>query len=314
MISNLTKDQWDKKVIELNGSILQSWQWGEFQKSYGLKITRLSSDDYLAQVIETPLLAGKKYLYVPKGPLGNASRAVEELKRLAREDSSIAFSRIEPAAEMDLPRAVKETQPTNNWLVDLEQDETQILTSMKPKTRYNINLAQRKGVVVRQGSDKDLLDVYKLFLETAGRNNFRLHPQQYYLKMYEHLSPENLKVLVAEYKGQPLATMFLTLFGTTATYAHGGSSQTMKETMAPYLLHFEAMKLAKSLGYKFYDFGGIAPEGAGPDHAWSGITRFKKSFGGFEVKYPGSFEVIHSPLWYNVYKQGRSLRNLLRNK
>jgi peptidoglycan pentaglycine glycine transferase (the first glycine) len=312
MLSNFSKDEWDKKVVDLNGSILQSWNWGEFNNAHGFKVHRLSGKDFLAQVIETPLVAGKKYLYAPRGPLGNIEEAIKDIKNFANKNHEIVFARIEPAQNVNLPKAAKETQPTTNWFLDLEPAEEQILASMKPKTRYNINLAQRKGVKVRTAGTGELIDVYKLLLETAGRNNFRLHPQNYYLHMWEHLAPENLRVLVAEYQGKPLAVMFLTLFGTTAIYLHGGSSQAMKEAMAPYILHWEAIKLAKSLGYKYYDFGGIAPMGAGDNHSWSGISRFKRSFGGFEVAYPGSFEIIFSPLWYNVYKQGRKLRNLIR--
>jgi len=311
MKSTLTKDEWDKKVVELSGSILQSWQWGEFQKNLGFGVWRFSGSGYVNQVVEIPLIAGKSYLYSARGPLGDAKLAQKELSQFAQNRSEIVFARIEPQTKVDLPQAVKEVQPTNNWMVDLEQTEEQILAAMKPKTRYNINLAQRKGVKVREGNKEDLLEVYKLLLETAGRNKFHLHPQNYYWQIFEHLHPSNLKILVAEHNGQPLACMLLTLFGSTATYLHGGSSSQMKETMAPYILHWEAIKISKKLDYHYYDFGGIAPQGAA-NHAWSGITRFKKSFGGFEVVYPGTFEIIYSPLWYNVYKQGRKLRSLIR--
>lgn len=311
MISQLSKEEWDRKVIELNGSILQSWAWGEFQKSLGFGLHRFSGSDFVNQVVEIPLMAGKKYLYSGRGPLGNVSAAQKDLDELAREDHAVVFARIEPSEKVNLPKAVKETQPTNNWLVDLEQPEEQILAGMKSKTRYNINLAQRKGVKVREGRKEDLIEVYKLLLETAGRNKFRLHPQNYYWEIWDRLPEANRCVLIAEYEGQILACMILTMFGTTATYLHGGSSNKMKESMAPYLLHWEAMKLAKSLGYKYYDFGGIAPEGAN-DHAWSGITRFKKGFGGFELIFPGAFEIIYSPLWYNMYKNARQFRNLIR--
>lgn len=309
--TNLTKDEWDQRVIELNGSILQSWDWGDFQKALGFGLHRFSGADFINQTTEIPLAAGKKYLYSGRGPLGNISSARSDIDTLARKDHKIVFARIEPSEAPNLPKAAKDTQPTHYWLLDLEQSEEEILARMKPKTRYNINLAQRKGVTVREGSEKDLLDAYKLLLETSRRNKFSLHPQDYYWRMWECLQPQALRLLVAEYQGLPLACMFLTLFGTTATYAHGGSSSRMQQAMAPYLLHWEAIKLSKQLGYKYYDFGGIAPAGE-TDHPWAGITRFKKSFGGFELIFPGSFEIIYAPLWYNVYRNARTLRNLIR--
>ncbi|HEX5429939.1 MAG TPA: peptidoglycan bridge formation glycyltransferase FemA/FemB family protein [Patescibacteria group bacterium] len=311
MISNLGQDAWDKKTIELNGSILQSWQWGEFQKSLGFSLFRFAGSDYINQAVEIPLMAGKSYVYCPRGPLGNVESARKDLAEQSRLNHSIVFARIEPELEQSLPRAVKDTQPNHSWLLDLEVSEDQILAGMKPKTRYNIGLATRKGVTVRQGGASDLLTVYKLLLETSGRNKFRLHPQNYYWQMFETLGP-NIKILIAEYQGEPLACMLLTLFGSTATYLHGGSSSRLKDAMAPFALHWEAIKLSQSLGYKYYDFGGIAPEGAATDHAWNGITRFKKSFGGFELASPGAFDIIYSPLWYNVYKNARALRNLIR--
>ncbi|MBI4049220.1 MAG: peptidoglycan bridge formation glycyltransferase FemA/FemB family protein [Candidatus Doudnabacteria bacterium] len=305
MISNLSQEAWDTKVIELSGSILQSWVWGEFQQSLGQKIFRFSDETSASLAIETALPMGKKYLYCPRGPLGDPQSALADLKKLS-EDHSVVFARVEPQVKLDLPASPKETQPSHNWMLSLDKEEEELLMRMKPKTRYNINLAQRKGVMVREGSKPDLIMLYKLFLETAARNKFKLHPQNYYWQMFETLAPNCLKILVAEYKRQPLAGMILTVFSDTATYLHGGSSHQMKEAMAPYLLHWEAIKLAKRAGFTTYDFGGINSFGS-----WAGITRFKKSFGGYEVNYPGSYDLVFSPIWYNVYKNARLLRKIL---
>ncbi len=312
MISNLLQDAWDKKTIELGGSILQSWAWGRFAESLNQKVHRFSGQDFVCLAVETELSMGKKYIYCPRGPVGSADAAMVDLRHF-ETDHAIVFSRIEPSQSVSLPRAVKDPQPANEWLLNLEKSEEELLIGMKPKTRYNINLAQRKGLVVREGDQKDLLTLWQLFLETSQRNGFKLHPQNYYLQMWDNLSPNFLKLLIAEYQGQPLAGMLMTMFGDTTTYLHGGSSVKLKEAMAPYLLHWEAIRLSKRLEYKHYDFGGIAPAGD-ERHAWAGITRFKKSFGGFEVTYPGAFDLIYSPIWYNVYKQGRKLTQILRNK
>lgn len=307
MISNFSQESWDQKVIELGGSILQSWAWGEFQQSLNQKIYRFSGNDFVNLAIQTSLPFGKKYLYCPRGPLGNINEALSDLKAM-ESDRNLIFSRIEPMQAVDLPRAVKDTQPVDNWALDLEKTEEELLIGMKPKTRYNINLAQRKGVMVKEGDQKDLLSVWQLLLETSQKGGFMLHPQNYYLQMHDYLSPRYLKILIAEYNGLALACMILTLFGSSAVYLHGGTSSKMKEAMAAYLLHWEAIRLAKKSGMKFYDFGGISV--ANP--SWFGITRFKKSFGGFEVKYPGSFDLIYSPIWYNAYKHGRKLGRIFR--
>lgn len=310
-MNSLSQEQWDRKVIELGGSILQSWQWGEFQASLGHKVHRFFGGDFAVQAVEASLPMGKKYIYCPRAPLGNVQAGLAELKSLASDHSNI-FIRLEPQEKMGLPQSPKETQPQQVWLLALDKQEDELLMDMKPKTRYNINLAGRKGVTVREGSKQDLIELYKLFLETASRASFRLHPQNYYWQMFESLSPDKLKILVAEYKGQILTGMIMTLFADTATYLHGGSGNKMREAMAPYLLHWEAIKLTKKLGLGYYDFGGISTDPKSHP-SWTGITRFKKSFGGFEVKFPGSFDLILSPIWYNVYKNARLVRKILKN-
>ncbi len=309
MRSTLFKEAWDKKTIELGGSILQSFQWGEFSQSMGQKIHRFVGDDFTCLCVEVELMIGRKYVYCPRGPVGNVENALTDLRKFA-DDRSIIFTRLEPHHETNLPKAIKDVQPPINWVLSLDKTQEEILIGMKPKTRYNINLAQRKGVIIKEGSQADLLEFYKLMLETASRNQFKLHPQSYYFHMWDYLASENLKLLLAYYQDQLLAGMLLSFYGDTATYLHGGSSEKLKDTMAPYLLHWEAIKSAKGRNMKMYDFGGVAPVDA-KDHSWAGISRFKKGFGGFEVKYPGAYDIIYSPIWYNVYSQGRKLRQTI---
>ncbi|MGE5392484.1 MAG: lipid II:glycine glycyltransferase FemX [Candidatus Saccharibacteria bacterium] len=313
-MTDITKKIWDKKTIELEGSILQSWVWGEFLQGLGKKVHHLQGGDFQALVVEAALPLKRKYLYCPRGPIGNQEQAVGALRDLAAADPLVVFCRIEPsAAPQNLMKADKDTQPTHNWVLNLMESEERLLMNMKPKHRYNLNLAQRKGVTVREGGKEDLLTAYRLLLETAGRNAFRLHPQDYYWQLFEHLYSKNLRLLLCEYKGEVIGVNFLTLFGDSAVYLHGGSSQRYKEVMAPYLLHWEAIRLCRGLGLKEYDFGGVAPEGQA-NHPWAGITRFKKGFGGRETVFPGSFDLVLSPVWYNVYKQARKFRSLLKQK
>src|SRR6185503_4114323 len=102
MISSLNQEAWDKKTIELGGSILQSWDWGQFQESLGQKIHRFSSDAFVNLGIETNLPFGKKYIYCPRGPLGNISEARTDLEKLI-DNPDLIFARIEPNEKVDLP-------------------------------------------------------------------------------------------------------------------------------------------------------------------------------------------------------------------
>jgi len=305
----IDQKNWDKAAIDLGGSILQSWAWGQFQQAAGSKPHYLLGPDWQALVIEQALPFGKKYWYAPRGPLGNADAALAAIIGQAQPDHQIIFVRVEPQAVPQGVLPTKDIQPKDNWTVDLQPETEKILAGMKPKHRYNISLAARHGVTVRQGGRQDLIDVWKLLLETARRNNFRLHPQSYYWEMWDHLAPDYLRLFVAEFQGQMLAASLVTVFGQTATYLHGGSSQQKKELMAPYLLHWEAIKQARAIGCAGYDLGGISED---PNHAWAGITRFKKGFGGHRVSFPGTYDRPLSPLWYNVYRNLRQFRSLLR--
>ena len=305
----MTESEWDQKICDLGGGILQSWAWGEFQKAQGHVVHRFEDNGWAAQIIEHDLMMGKKYWYSPRGPVGRPIHAASYLKQQADKDHSVLFLRLEPSELMDLQSAPKEIQPKDNWVLGLEGSEQELLVGMKAKHRYNINLASKKGVTVREAKSQDFLEIWRLLLETAGRGGFRLHTQNYYLHMWEILGTDKFKVMVAEYEGEMLACVLLTFFGHTCTYLHGGSSDKNKQVMAPYILHWEAIKLAKRNGFYNYDFGGITLD---PNHVWAGITRFKVGFGGFEVRYPGTFDMVFSPLWYNVYKSGRKLTSLLR--
>src|SRR5262245_24067073 len=150
MISDLSQEAWDKKAIDLGGSILQSWAWGEFQQALGFKLHRFSGSGYINSVTELPLMLNKKYLYSANGPVGDSAAGLSHLTKFS-VDRNFIFSRIEPQQKIDLPKALKDPQPTLNWILDVSASEDELLAKMKSKHRYNINLAQKKGVVVREG-------------------------------------------------------------------------------------------------------------------------------------------------------------------
>jgi lipid II:glycine glycyltransferase (peptidoglycan interpeptide bridge formation enzyme) len=131
--------------------------------------------------------------------------------------------------------------------------------------------------------------------------------------MLEVLSPRegralSVRLLFADFEGEPVAAALIAQFGDTATYLHGASSSRHKETMAPYLLHWTAIREAKAAGLKRYDFWGVAPENADEKHPWFGITRFKLGFGGERISYVGAWDMPNSRFWYGAYRLARRLR------
>lgn len=174
--------------------------------------------------------------------------------------------------------------PVNTIVVDLTGTEEEILMRMKPKTRYNIRLALRKGVEVRSLGPEGLDTWYQLYTETAGRNGLTLNDRNYFetvmTSRLEHDDPAvTLKLLTAFYEGTPVAAMFLVLSAHRATYLYGASTIRNRNTMATYALQWKAMQLAKAHGCLEYDMFGIAPQ-ADPSHPMYGLYRFKRGFGG----------------------------------
>jgi len=248
---------------------------------------------------------------------------IDALKNLAQAEKSV-FLRLElaPQQELDLFgfKSVTSVQPAKTLLLDLNKTEEELLAEMHQKTRYNIRLAEKKGVVVRE-SESELDSFYDLISNTYNRKGLSVYNKEYYKKLLANFS--GAKIYLAEYQGKILCANLVLPFGDTITYLHGGSSEEGKNLMAPHLLQWEAIKKAKELGYKYYDFWGI------DEKKWPGVTRFKKGFGpasaetspasarfvrsqaetsGFEVDYGGAWDLALNKFWYTGYKIIKSFK------
>lgn len=174
--------------------------------------------------------------------------------------------------------------PSNTIFLNLQPAEQEILDRMKPKTRYNISLSQRKGVTIRSGGIERMETWYALYRETAMRNNIYLNDIKYFeailsARAENTTSPAEVHLLIAESDGIPLAAMFLIISGHRGSYLYGASSDLNRNLMATYSLQWEAIKIAKSKGCTEYDMFGIAPN-ASAAHPMSGLYKFKSGFGG----------------------------------
>jgi len=327
--------EFNKFLISQDASILQSWQWGEFQKKLGRKVWRLllttNTGKHLAavSVVKTPLARGKYYFYSSRGPVVSPSLNLDKIWHLIMDkmyDLKITekplFLRIDPPIKdhevsarlqsLGFEKLPWEVQPKETSLLNLKQTEDQLINSMKPKTRYNIKLAERKGVTVEQFSDgKQIKIFWELMSQTTERDGFSAHPYVYYYNLLEVLGRAGLaKLFIAYYQRRPLAGAIVSFFGQSAVYLHGASSDRFRAVMAPYLVQWAAIRAAKSAGMKYYDFGGIIPTGTSAAHSWAGITRFKKGFGGEEVSYVGAFDLVYDKMWYRMYRLLRRFKKL----
>lgn len=334
--NNLNSTEWDTFILNHpEANILQSWAWGEFQESLGNKVWRFrvtENNQTIAQLlaIRLSLGFGKNIIYAPRDILINKTQPahyqhqaikmiVQKIKEIAPEENAILF-RIEPTILKDDPTMLsiyqsvgfvqsnRSMQPTENWLVDISVGENNILAQMKPKTRYNIRIAEKKDIkaVISQNID-DIQIFNKLNKETSARGQFVPHSDMYYKKQLEVLDNHNLLTLfIAYFNDIPLAAILVSFFGKKAMYLHGVSSHLHKDRMASYALHWIAIQTAKEQGCDIYDMGGVDHTGKHP--SWSGITRFKEGFGGKTITYIGALELPLNPSWFKVYRLMRLFR------
>mgnify|MGYP000972436550 CR=1 FL=1 len=205
----------------------------------------------------------------------------------------------------NLRKAYSNILPSNTIFLDLRKDKASLLQSMKPKTKYNIGLAQRRGVKVSVAGTDNLSLWYSLYTETARRNGFYLHNIEYFRAVLTSTaentqSPAEVFLLIAEFDREPLAAMFLVITGNRGTYLYGASSSRMRNLMATYALQWKAIMLAKERGCTEYDMFGIAPN-PDPDHPMYGLYRFKTGFGGEIHRSMGCWDYPLDSTFYSYF-------------
>jgi lipid II:glycine glycyltransferase (peptidoglycan interpeptide bridge formation enzyme) len=309
------------------------------------------------QVLNRGFARRLSVLYTPKGPLLDWSdkrlrvRVLDDLQSYARKQGAI-FLKMDPdlilgtgipGGEQDVkaPDGQKvmtdlesrgwkyspdQIQFRNTVLIDLTLSEEEILARMKQKTRYNVRLAEKKGVTLRIGTQEDFSMLYRMYAETSVRDGFVIRDEGYYRTVWEtftHLNFDTLQQpalslskgtniqtfhfptcepLIAEVNGEPVAAIFVFYFAGRAYYVYGMSRNIHREKMPTYFLQWEAMKRAKARGCTMYDLWG-APEIFDESDSMWGVYRFKEGLGGQVVRTLGAWDYAPSPFWYKMYSE-----------
>ena len=326
--NSLDSTSWDTALLTRpDAHFLQNWAWGEFNQALNRKIWRLAVEDdgeIINQllVVKMPLPFNQSILYTPRGNFVNKKLSVQEqqrsakllldeIKKIGEQEHSILF-RIDPGAFIGDSVAAslyrshgfrysrKNVQPKHSLILNLSPSEEVLLNRMKPKTRYNIRLAAKHGLKVEQADRPEQISAFiRLTRETAGRDRFRPHPAKYYETQFKVLNQAGIQELfIVHHQEKPIAAILVNIFGNTATYVHGASSNEHRNLMAPYLLQFAAILKSKEKGLLTYDFWGYHPS---PRHPWAGISRFKLGFNPRPVEYIGTLELPLHPLLYKLY-------------
>jgi lipid II:glycine glycyltransferase (peptidoglycan interpeptide bridge formation enzyme) len=306
-----------------NAHILQTGEWGELKSAFGWVPVRLILDNRLgAQILFRRLPLGLTLAYLPKPVFSDQQFAMSkqfwaEVDKVCKKRRAV-FLKIELDIWSNSPLplvgglGVRESpyfiQPPRTIIVDLHGTEDDILACMKQKTRYNIRLAQKKGVTVRPWDD--LPAFHRMILITGGRDGFGVHNLDYYQRAYELFHPTGMaELLVAEYEGKPLAALMVFTRGRRAWYMYGASSDEERNRMPTYLLQWEAMRWARSKGVEAYDLWGVpdvdeetleAQFVKRSDGLW-GVYRFKRGFGGELKRAVQAMDRVYNPFLYNLY-------------
>lgn len=297
-------------------SFLQTDGWEKFQQALGRSTYRLDGTLFIRHALRF----GADYWYAPRCDQVPASDQLDAVFK-----TKTKFVLAEPQAiELEKPwQPLPTRQPRQTLLTDLTRPDDKIMARMKSKTRYNIGLAERKGVTISHLSAEDSVRYLPNFLqltrETNLRNQIKSHPDQYYQALVGTLGPAGLATMhVASANNQIVSAMILIRHGGVATYLFGASSSADRSLMASYLLQWQTMRWAKAQGDQLYDWWGIrvdAEMAAGsytedanldqivpaPGKSF-GVTRFKLGFGGRVHIYPSAYVRSYSGFWYNAFK------------
>ncbi|MFJ5697869.1 lipid II:glycine glycyltransferase FemX [Arthrobacter sp. NPDC093139] len=308
---------------------LQTPAWADFQKTLGRRVHTRSGQGWSFLAIEEKNPAGK-VLYAPYGPVADSlaafDAALAALVHIAKSCGAV-FVRIEPVtAGLDpetaaavlkgrgMQPAPVNQQPELSWIVDLDRDFKDVLADMKPVNRNLYRNIHKKGVTFRSTQDPEDIRILLNFLHmTARRNGFKPQSDEYLTQVASSLMPAGAATLfVAELHGGPIAAALAYDSADTRTYAHAAMDDTHRKLSAGIPLLVNLIADAKEKGLKHVDLWGVAPADE-PDHKWAGFSAFKRSFGGREIAYPGTWDLPVNKPRYAAYQAARRLRDALRS-
>jgi lipid II:glycine glycyltransferase (peptidoglycan interpeptide bridge formation enzyme) len=303
----LEDSEWDTFVEKTpGGHHVQTSLWAQLKASLGWRNIRII-------IRQKQGIVGGAQLLIRRAPLIGSLGYVTKGPVLAMDDTTledILMEHLHQVCKANKVRYLIVQPPSNrqdlsgrmsNWgfnetllpitptpyttvLIDLTKDLQYLLSKMRSATRRNIRLAERRGIVVRDGTEQELKDFYQALMATANRQNFKEYPEEYWNLFYKIFSAHGkTKILFATYKEEIVSTLLLVNFGDTVIYKKGGWTGNYRDLHPNELLHWEAIQWAKSQGHRYYDFEGIEPEaaiaiqqnGLLPKHFEATLTWFK---------------------------------------
>ncbi len=313
---------------------MQSFEWGEARIKLGTEVIRFGEfeGETLKNVYQMTLhtIPHLPYRigYIPKSTVPS-KEFLTYIKDFGEKEKLI-FVKFEPNAivnsttlhhEMhkDIPRPELHESPHPlfpKWTLqlNLQKSEDELMAQMKPKTRYNVRLAQKKGVYVEEVADKKGFELFwKLYEETTKRQKYHGQNKHYHQTIYESLGTNMAHILIAFYEGEPLAAFELFLYKDVLYYPYGGSSIKHRNFMAANLLMWESIRFGVKHQARIFDMWGSAPPEYKDNDPWAGFTRLKEGYGSEFVEFVGSYDFVINPHLYKLYNAMYAIRSKLLN-
>lgn len=329
------KNEWECFILGKNPqSFLHSWNWGDVQLEVGNEIYRkgfYKGDKLLGISLFIGQNAKRgKHLIVPGGPILDwrnqqlVKKWLETLKEIS-EKENYWFVRVRPELLQTLKNEKRlrnlgfvlspmHLHSENTWILDIRKPESEILSAMRKNTRYMVKKALESDLKVETTKDKESVNIlYILQKETVKRHGFVGFPRKLFEAQLKNFGEDNQADLYLVKKGKKvLVAAIIIFYGDCAYYHHSASSEESRKYPASYLLQWQVIKDAKKRGMSYYNFWGIAPEGRS-NHRFSGVTTFKKGFGGSRVDWLHAMDYpICWRYWFtNTFEKLRKkIRNL----
>ena len=314
------REAWNAAVAGLGGSVLQSFEWGEFRRHGGWIPLRLLAEDgsSAAQLLLRRLPGvGGSLAYAPHGPLVSDPEDLPAVARAVAVHAKSCGARlleIEPrvvrAHDLEahgFRRSAGSVQPRCTLVVPVLESAEAQYTALPKGGRYGIRRALQAGIEVgtSTGEEGDVELFLDLLEDTAGRQRFGLRPRSYYRMLLREL-PSALVLARREGEERPIAGALILTFEDEAYYLYGASAAQEGENLyASYLVQFEALSAARRAGATRYDLWGI-PCDPHPKHPLWGVYQFKRKFAGpdSEERYAGTYRKYLSPLHSHLARAG----------
>lgn len=307
---------------------LQSWEWGDFKQKEGVAVERVGffEGNKLKKAIQvffhklpnTSSTMG----YFPKGFMPDDDQ-ISALRQLARQNKAVAV-KLEPNVCLPIDDSGSSVSAFDSiqkflteegcvpgkplftrytFLLPLTDSEEKMMANMKTKTRYNVNLAQKKGVEILENSTDDGLNTHlEILAETTKRQGFYAHTPDYFQTMWQVLASSGMmRIFEARYEGQVLTSWIMFVFQDKLYYPYGASRSIHREVMASNLMMWEMIRFGQSLGLRTFDMWGALGTDPDPKDPWFGFHRFKQGYGGQLSEFLGTYDLVIDPTMYKIY-------------